>query len=484
VALGEHNLPLDQPAKHRFEEPKKPVISHETGNFVTFPRLDLIERFKDNFKPFWLTPVRQKLESLGLLGEAERWAENSEKLYLLCHKLNTEDIRKNPYLSGHQWWLLQDYWTGSNGIVDAYFRPKKEIPPDEVRMFNSDTVLLLDGLRTTYRGNQPLNLRLLVSNYSEDDLADATLKWRVELEMGGVIKGEQEGIAVRQGELVVIGLGGSVITEGEQKGVKVGQGEVACLKVIDVALPAAMAWPQRLTVEAELSGGSATFRNSWSAWVYPETIRPPRPSVPIFASSDLLKSLAGWGAEALPEAKELPARAVYVMSQPTPEAVRAMAEGACLVLISPRDVFPAVSNRFKTAWWLGSAKDSNAGTVVYTYHPVTHAVAPDGWCDVGWYHLLEGSRAYVLDDLPARPDVLIRAIDVHALCRNKALLFEASVGKGSLVVSGLNLSLGTEPPLPEREWILARLLVYAGTLPRPSAELPLEFISKRVAEGK
>ncbi|MEJ1730738.1 hypothetical protein SMA90_30900, partial [Escherichia coli] len=86
-----------------------------------------------------------------LLDEAPIWARNSQRLYYLCHKLNIEDIRKNPYLSGHHWWLFQDYWTGSNGIVESYFRPKEHIKPEEVRQFVNDVVLLEDGLAWAYR---------------------------------------------------------------------------------------------------------------------------------------------------------------------------------------------------------------------------------------------------------------------------------------------------------------------------------------------
>src|SRR5690606_19596449 len=134
--FDEHSLPLDKPQKYAFEQaPKKPVLSHETGNYATFPRVSQIDEFKDNFEPFWLTPARAKLEKLGLLGEAPQWSKNSERLYLLSHKLNIEAIRRNPRMSGYTWWLLQDYWTGSNGLVDTYFRPK-EVDWKIVRQFN------------------------------------------------------------------------------------------------------------------------------------------------------------------------------------------------------------------------------------------------------------------------------------------------------------------------------------------------------------
>jgi len=448
------HLPLGRPNRHRFPEPKKPVLSHEMGNYITFPRLDAIDLFAHNFKPFWLTPVRQKLERLGLLGEAELWARNSERLYLLCHKLNIEDLRKNPFASGYHWWLFQDYWTGSNGIVDHYFRPKPEITQERVKRFNADTVLLNDGLDVTYRGGQRLNVRLLVSNYAEAAIRNATLTWQAKL-------------------------AGRMVANGTEAGLAIGQGEVARLGTIDRAIPSPQA-PQRLAIEATLAWGDTTCRNDWSAWVYPATIAPPKLGVPMLTSPDTVRLLARWGAAIVPNTGKLPAKALYVATQPTPEMLDAVADGASLLLLSPQLIFQGVPNRFKTAWWLGNARDNNVGTVVYD-HPLTRPLAPDGWCDARWYHLLEGATSYVLDNLPAQPRVLVRAIEVHRLCRSKGLLFEAAVGKGSVIVCGLNLALESKTQRPEREWLLARLLAYAGTLPKPTARLPLEFLRTRVA---
>jgi len=446
------HTPLERPDRHRFGEPKKPVISHEMGNFITFPRLDLIGEFKHNMKPFWLTPVQEKLEKLGLLGEADLWARNSERLYLLCHKLNIEDLRRNPFASGHQWWLLQDYWTGSNGLVDAYYRQKPDLTPERVRRFNGDVVLLLDGLPPTCRGKGPLDAKLLVSNYSEDKFAGAKLRWRVKF-------------------------GGRAIAEGE-KAAEIGQGEVVPVAAIAANLPDPPS-PQPLTVEAELLAGETAYRNDWSAWVYPAAIPAPQLKVPLFAGPELIRPLEWLGAKPLPGGEKLPPEAVYLMSQPTVKALDAVAEGACLVMLAPQGIFPTERNRFKTGWWLGGPGDSNVGTVVYD-NPVTREMAPDGWCDIGWHRLVEGSQAVILDGLPAQPEVLVRALDVHRLCRSKALLFQAKVGKGSILVSGLNLPMGKDSP-PEAEWLLARLIAHAGTFPKPKAELPLEFLRQRVA---
>ena len=460
VMFDIRNLPLDRPDKHKFSRPKKPVISHETGNYGTFPRPDLIEQFTHNFKPFWLTPVRDKLKKLSMLGEAELWAKNSERLYLLSHKLNIEDMRKNPYISGHHWWLFQDYWTGSNGLVDAYFRPKKGIRPAEVRQFNADVVVLQDGLPLTCRGGDKLSPKLIVSNYSPQPISQGSLTYNYLCLPPPFVRPDEELRIDRD----MGALGGFVVGQGEVKSVL-----TAGMRLYNVSNPA------RILLRAELSAVGRKFRNEWTTWVYPSKVGAPALKVPLYAGPLLAGALGRWGAKPIPAAGGLPAKAVYVMRQPSPRVVDAVAKGACLVLLSPRGLLPTAPTRFKTSWWLGSENDCNVGTVVYD-NPVTREMAPDGWCDAGWYRLLEGAQTYILDGLSAPPDVMVRALDVHRFCRSKALMFQARVGRGSLIVSGLRHFIHDRDAPPEAQWLLARLIAHAGSTPRPKAELPIKLL--------
>ncbi|MCL5099452.1 MAG: hypothetical protein M1608_18340 [Candidatus Omnitrophica bacterium] len=454
ILFDEWSLPLDKPAKYRFDgQPKKPVLSHETGNYTTLPRLSLINEFKDNFKPFWLTPFRDKLLKMGLIGEADQWSLNSERLYYLSHKLNVEAMRKNPRISGYMWWLFQDYWTGANGLVDAYFR-SKSITPDMVRQFNDAVVLLEDGLPQVCAGRQNLKVKLLVSNYSTETIRNGLLQWRIRL--------------------------GPRTLDSNQRRIDAEQGELAEAGILSLDLPESTQ-PERVLLTTELEAGGEHRRNEWSSWEFPAQIERPRLERPVYASLDLAGRLASLGAQPLPLQATLPDRAVYVVRQPTMKLVAAAEAGACLVCLAPQDIFSEVPNRFKPAWWLGSQDDCNAGTVVYD-NPVTRSFAPEGWCDAGWYRLLEGARAYVLDELPLQPEVLVRALDVHSFCRNKALLFQARIGKGALIVCGLRLGLNATEAAPEQRWLLTRLLEYASTLPQPKAALPVDFLRKQIAE--
>jgi hypothetical protein len=98
---------------------------------------------------------------------------------------------------------------------------------------------------------------------------------------------------------------------------------------------------------------------------------------------------------------------------------------------------------------------NHCGTLVYE-HAVTRAMAPEGWCDDGWSHLVEGGRKFVLEGAPARPNVLVRALPSLVAVEDDAMLFEVGIGKGAMIASGLNHEASRGRP--EGEWLIARLL--------------------------
>ncbi|HPO16716.1 MAG TPA: glycoside hydrolase family 2 TIM barrel-domain containing protein [Candidatus Hydrogenedentes bacterium] len=452
------NNPLDKPQLYECPSPKKPVVSHETGNYVTFPRLDQIDLFKDNFIPFWLISARDKVQKMGLLNESTRWAENTERLYTLLRKIDIETLRKSPKISGYHWWLLQDYWTTSNGIIDTYFRPKPGISRDAIVQFNNAVVLLQDALKNVYRGGDPLQIALFVSNFGPVNLVQPKLSYKV---MQGT----------------------DTLMEQTHSVVSVEQGIVAELAKIGFPLPN-LGSPARITIKAQLQAEGVTYSNEWFTWVYPAQISSQNTQAPFYANGELLPWLEPRGAKALPQQKPYPAEAVYFSNQLTPELLDAALAGASLILYKPQGVFPSAKTRFKTAWWLGSEGDNNAGTVVYD-HPVTQAMAPEGWCDNSWYRLLESSEGYLCDALPAQPESLVRGIEVACVCRNKSMLFQTSIGKGSLIVCGLNIdsTLENGGPAPEAEWLTAKLIDYAATFPHPNAAFPEDFLRKHAVEA-
>ena len=91
--------------------PMKPTISHEDGNFNTFPRLNSqiakLESSAYAVHPWWLTPAKTLMEEKGWLAENDVWSRNSERLYVETRKLWIESLRLQPWMSGFEWWLCK-----------------------------------------------------------------------------------------------------------------------------------------------------------------------------------------------------------------------------------------------------------------------------------------------------------------------------------------------------------------------------------------
>jgi hypothetical protein len=450
IQFNEGSNPLDNPAKFHFPRPIKPAISHEAGNYVTFSRPDLADQFQHNIKPFWLTEGLAKLEKLELLQEANQWAEKSERLYLLLHKYNLETLRKNPFLSGYHWWLFQDYWTSSNGIVDHYFRPKS-IAKEEVLKINNEVVLLESGLEHTYRGKARLDAKLLLSNYSTQPL---------------------------QGEFIwEVKAGDKTVSKQQMPLNPVPQGEVVEMTYVDVELPEVTS-PTQLNITTEVVANGKHYANDWSSWLYPAVIHPTELSIPVFADEIYAKQFPDWNIQSIPSKGDLSDRAAYLMSWPCdPRIVDAMKRGASVVILDGAEqLLKSYPITFRTSWWkAGDAPETNhTGTFVYD-HPVTRSMTPDGWCDDGWFFLIEGARKFVLETMPTRPNIIIRALPSMVRVEDQALLFEVSVGEGSLLVSGLNHRHAVGRP--ENEWLIACLLDHAAQFPQPKATWPASFLA-------
>lgn len=446
--FDEWSSPILNPGKFDFPDPPKPIVSHESGNYITFTRPDTIERFADsNFKPSWMFSGRQKLEQLGLRNEADDWALATEKLYLLHHKYNIELLRKNPNLSGYQWWLFQDYWMTSNGLADTTFR-LKSIAPEDVLPFNSAVVLLQDGLETTYRSGDDFAVNLLVSNCSPYELS-GRVSWRLDAENQTVAQGTENVSGTVPGALHAVGR-------------------------MTATLPETSA-PVEMKLRVSMSSSTINVpENFWTARLFPKTIVPETGKTSVYIDEETTDKTPAWDIPAIPATQPLPSDAVYVVSTLNPEILDALDRGAAVVLPSRLTTTPAIALKYQSTWWLGggSDKDNHTGTYVYD-HPVVRDMAPGHWGDIAWAHLLEGAEKHLLDSAPCRPEILVRALPSLRRVQDSAVLYKVGVGRGTLFVSGLNHFNGKDRP--ENAWLLKKLIEDAARFEPPTARWPKEF---------
>ena len=482
----------------------------------------LVQRFENEsiVKPYWLYPALQQLRNLSLFHEHERWAAASGALFLESAKMDIEGLRVRGNIGGFDWWLIQDYYTGSNGILDSFLSPKPGIAdsPAAIQtlqgLLNQTALLLapLDGQATNalplaFRGGQELNTAVAVSTFTPGlpTLDGAKLKWTVTLHRHDAASGRVNASVVASD---TVSVGGSLPA-----------GEVIAVANVTFKFPVLGTFPTggrsvvaaaRVTLDAELSSsdGVALAHNRWRTTLFPSFKDGPATDfgIKLWSTSDLMDGCmfndcaelppSFSDAEPAPQTNSSHRNVILLTGSVVPaSAIQLLSEGAAMVFVqnSSSDFWPSIPTHFKSAWWLGTATDNNCGSVAYTELPAcanvtAGMIGPDGfgsgsdaWLDRSWHELVDGAQTIDLAKLPAQPQVLIRALDIAgAGPRSKSLLAAFSVGKGTAFVTGLNILQGfaSQTPqnyFPDKAWLLFQLIRFASTgEAKPSQQLPLE----------
>ena len=385
--------------------PNLPVISHETGNYNTYPRIQsVLDKFNTTgavAKPYWISQALTKLNASGLSAEANAWATASEQLYVLCWKIDVEDQRHNTMISGYEWWLIQDYWTASNGIVDMFMQPKPGVA-NYIAQFNARSIFLEDGLQLTYISNETLSVDISLSNFGDGALPAGThITWSILMN-------------------------GKSIKSATVPSVKpVPQGEMGIVASIEFMLPdvgtsasvpfgGPIAGPKSITVTAAFAEQSATNPaplNSWNTTLFPRWVSVPSPTKDSIQVTDpALQAQCGfsdckvsnWNSTTNPSDPPV----VYLTTKISDALLQRAKEGSAVVLVEETSsgFFKSAATRFKQAWWLGNDIDNNAGTLVYDdAAPVLAGMAPDKYGDQTWFRMINGAQTFLMDEWPTLP---------------------------------------------------------------------------------
>ena len=435
-----------QDGKYSRGQAIKPIIAHEMGYFVTLPDLGQKDLFRDGLRPYWLYQAEEVAKKKGLLAEYPRWVECSNRLQGLCLKTNYEAVRRSTLMSGYSQWLFMDYPNCAEGIVDMFYRPKA-LTPEDARKFNAPTVLLMDCPRRNYFFGEKAKVTLLASRYEDAPSDHATLRWELRA-------------------------GNDVLGSGSKDGLKVVSTGLQELASADIEIPPRAA-AEKLTLAVTLTDENGSCVNDWNFWAFPRD--------PFKEQSRKLcyRGIAGFET-VYPWAKELKAAPVaadceLLVTSECDEATRAYLEqGGRVLLLNPERLFKTEKvSGFRAAGWDPRLSGGHVGTAAQSGHPAIRNMPCDGWCDLAFYPLIMGAKFAVLDDLAVHIDPIVRSIDVPQRLSNRAFLFEARVGKGRLLVSGLNFAAALSGGDPAAAYLRDQLVRYGlSDAFAPKAELP------------
>ena len=242
--------------------------------------------------------------------------------------------------------------------------------------------------------------------------------------------------------------------------------------------------PQRaqasqLTFHATLIDANGKTENSWNLWVYPKELLA-ESSHKIRASGfDALRKIYSWALE--PTARPtLTDTDLLITTVVSPDIIDYLKAGGRVILVEPEPAFTVEKTNFRLSSWDGGGP---SGTILDSKHAALRAVPSDGWCDLQFYPLIQGSKTVLLDALPVKVRPLVRCIDRPTRLANRAYLFEATVGRGKLLVSGFNFARAIDSKDPAGIFVFDQLVRYTlGPDFSPEASLPEEALKRKATK--
>ena len=414
-----------------------PIISHETGQFQTYPDYDEIAKYKGVLYPYNLEVFRSRLEKAGMADQAKDFHKASGLWSLQLYKQDIEMDLRTPNMAGFQLLDLQDYpGQGSAyvGILDAFMQSKGLCTESEWRQWCSPVVPLLISPQFCFTNEEGIHAKIQIANYSGESLKGKTLSWSLDGQHGSSILPDGEG-------LIDIG-------------------------ALDIDL-SKYERPAQLQLKLKIEG--TEYQNTYNLWVYPFGV-------------DLSKL----------EQK------VIITNELTDKIARQLEKGKN-VLLMPASSKLCVDGLFQTDYWnyrmFKTISENNKKTVspgtlgILTdpKHPIFKSFPTEMHTNWQWFPILKASHPMMLDNTGKNYRPIVQVIDNIERNHKLGLVFEFQVGKGRLLVCMADLERASS--YPEGRQFYRSILEYMTSKDfAPNTKISLQdfhrLMNTEVVEGK
>ena len=467
----------DDRARTRRQVPVNfPVAAHEVCHYVALRDLEALARKFVKYgapRPWWLDELKKLRDLKGLAADYPRMLEASRHFQFIWHKQVLESIRKSPILTGFHFLQLADTerYENSNGIIDCFDEPKAGHGPEDYAAFNADTVLVADLPRRTFFEKESVVVPVWLSNFSQDFPERATLSWRVK---GPNLAGKLDRVDVRPG--------------------------LNRIATLEMTLPAG-ARPRAMRLEISLKPAQGKgISNAWPLWVYPN--RPQ--SLPLHKARVALADvgLADRYGTIEPSGGSARRGPLIIVDRFSDAVFEHLATGGDVLMLyrvpetrdrraaPERFYLPATWDRFKPVIW---DRGHNLGGFLRP-HPALARFPHQGVVDFQFAGLIDDCDKIDLDNFPVSVTPIVQGVDKASrdrydvftfklrelqptwTMRKFAYLFDLTVGKGRLMVSGFNFT-GLGRGVPETVGMFESLVAcVTGKQWRPKASIPPEAL--------
>ncbi|MWV42176.1 beta-glucuronidase [Paenibacillus sp. HJL G12] len=413
--------------------PHVPVISHEIGQYATFPNFGEIEKYAGPLKAKNFEVFRERLEAKGLGHLADKYFECSGQLAVACYKEELEAAFRSKRLAGFQLLDLQDFsgqGTALVGILDAFMDSKGMITPEEWRSFCSDAVLLARFEKFNYGSGEAFAAEVELSYYREESLAGRKLRWE--------LRGEQASFSTGEAE----------VPAGSE------EGNYLSLCRIDFMMPR-VAKMTKAKLSLMILG--TDIHKTYDLWIYPEC------QVVDFTGIQLVKELSQDVITLLENGED-------VVLMPPPGGLSNAIEGLYSTDFWCYPMFRSISESMNKPVPVGTM-----GLLIDKEHPMLKDFPSEEYSTYPWWNIVMHSGSIIMDDLPGQLQPIVQTIDNFERNHKLGLIFEFRVLNGRVMFSALDYDKMIA--VPEGRQLLYSMVNYMKSDAfHPEVSIPLDVL--------
>ena len=405
-----------------------PIISHETGQFQTYPDYREMKKYTGVLHPYNLEVFRRRLAAAGMLSQADDFHKASGLWSVKLYKAGIEMDLSTRNMAGCQPLDIQDYpGQGSAfvGILDAFMESKGITTSEEWRQWCSPVVPLLEMKKFCFEDGEKIQAKVKVANYGGTSLYGKKLMWKI---------GDAEGVM-------------NIFTYDEGL-IDVG--------ILDEEISADK--PAKLNVSLNIEGTEA--RNSYELWVYPK--------------------------------KALEKKGIIIARDLNQEVVKVLEKGGKVLWMPDSLPYTVGGlfqtdywnyRMFKTICENNKKKVSpgTLGILTNPEHPIFKGFPTEMHTNWQWFPVIKESHPLVLDNFAKDYRPIVQVIDNIERNHKLGLVMEWKVGAGKLLVCMSDLEKASK--YPEGKAFYESVIDYMRSADfNPSAEITVDELKKKLAE--
>ena len=412
-----------------------PIISHETGQFQTYPDYREIKKYTGVLYPYNFEIFRRRLAAAGMLSQADDFHKASGLWSVKLYKADIEMDLRTKNMAGFQLLDIQDYpGQGSAfvGILDAFMESKGITTPEEWRQWCSPIVPLIETDKICYEAGETFKGKVLIANYGATSLRGKKMTWR--------ISSDEPSFNEDEGKINIFTYNEGLLDAGE----------------LNLELHADK--PAKVNLTLSIDGTEA--RNSYELWVYPR--------------------------------KTVDKKNVVIAKDLTPDVVASLEKGA-KVLWMPDSLPYTVGGLFQTDYWnyrmfkticennKKAVSPGTLGILTRPEHPIFKGFPTEMHTNWQWFPVIKESHPLVLDNFAKDYLPIVQVIDNIERNHKLGLVMEWKVGAGKLLVCMSDLEKASQ--YPEGRAFYQSVLSYMRSSDfNPQSEITIPDLMKTLKE--